>query len=428
MRGFRIGRLLGIELRVDWSWVFIFVLLTWNLVAVFSRWHPDWSPLGAFVIAGAASLIFFGCVLLHELAHSVVAMKYGMRVRSITLFLFGGVSSIEQEPPSARAEFFMAIVGPLTSIALGALLLFVASLVTPISVNDAEAGWSGLARLGPLSTLLVWLGPINVVIGFFNLIPGFPLDGGRVLRSFLWSVTGDLHAATRWASVTGQTIGWLFIAGGIAMTFGAQLPFFGTGLVSGIWLAFIGWFLHGAASQAATKLALDDVLAGMTVEQLMRRDVPVATPELTVAALVHEHLIPGDDRALPIVDDGILRGIVSLSDVRKLRPDQWASTQVRAIMATGESLSTATPEEPLAKAFERLARGDVEQLPVVAQGKLVGMLRRRDVTRWIELAWRPQLPTGRGSDAARGGWGAHGSGWPAGGERPVAGQGSHRAA
>jgi Zn-dependent protease/CBS domain-containing protein len=425
MRAFRIGRVFGIDLRVDWSWVFIFVLLTWNLVAVFSRWHPDWSMLEALMIAGAASLVFFGCVLLHELAHSVVAMSYGVRVRSITLFLFGGVSNIESEPPSAGAEFFTAIVGPITSIVLGIGFLVLASLVTAVSMKDAAGAWSSVAQLGPLTTLLVWLGPINIMIGLFNLIPGFPLDGGRVLRSILWSATGDLRAATRWASAIGQSIGWLLIIGGIAMTFGARLPFFGTGFGSGLWLAFIGWFLHGAASQAATRLALDDALAGMTVEQLMQRQGPTGTPDLTVAALVHEHLLPGDDRALPVVQNGTLLGLVSISEVRTLSPDQWAGTSVGSIMRGVEALSVARPDEPLAKAFEQLAQQDIDQLPVVVDGRLVGMLRRRDVTRWLELAWRPAAA--QPSKTARGGFVSPGAPRRHDSVRPIPGAGAPHA-
>jgi Zn-dependent protease len=197
MRAFRIGRLFGVDIRIDSSWIFIAVLLTWNLIAVFSRWHPDWSPSESVVVAGAASLLFFGCILLHELAHSLAAMAYGVNVRSITLFLFGGVSDIEREPPSARIEFVIAIVGPITSLVLGFGILALASLMMSVSVSSPEAAWTGMAELGPAMTLLAWLGPINIVIGLFNLVPGFPLDGGRVLRSILWSITGNLHTATR---------------------------------------------------------------------------------------------------------------------------------------------------------------------------------------------------------------------------------------
>jgi Zn-dependent protease/CBS domain-containing protein len=387
MRGFRIGRILGIELRVDWSWLVIFVLLTWNLVEVFARWHPDWARLESFAVAACASLIFFGCVLLHELAHSVVALRYGIPVRSITLLLFGGVSNIEREPPSAKAEFFMAIVGPLTSIALGGAFLTLGSTIMP--VTKVEDAMNALTRLDPLSTLIVWLGPINIAIGLFNMVPAFPLDGGRVLRSILWGVTGNLHTATRQASIGGQIIAWAFIAGGVAMAFGASLPFFGTGLISGMWLAFIGWFLNRAAAQASTRLALDDALAGMTVQQLMQRNGPTVSPELSVAALVHQHLLTGDDRTLPVVREGALIGLVSAFETRGLRPDQWDTTSVGSIMRGAGDVLVTTPEEPLVKAFEQLARRDIGQIPVVVDGALVGMLRRRDVTRWLELAWKP---------------------------------------
>ena len=384
-----IGRIFGIDLRVDWSWIFIFILLTWNLATVFSRWHRDWSAVGALAVAAATTVAFFGCVLLHELAHSVVAMRFGMRVRSITLFLFGGVSDIEKEPPSAKAEFLMAIGGPITSIALGLVFVAFTAAMAPTSVSDIEGAMGAFARLGPVTTLVAWLGPINILIGLFNLIPGFPLDGGRVLRSILWSVTGNLRTSTIWATMTGQAIGWLFIGCGIALTFGARLPFVGTGVVSVLWLAFIGWFLRGAAQRANTRLALDDVLAGMTVDQLMKMDGPVATPALSIGSLVHEHLIPGEDRALPVVQGGTLVGLVSVSDVRNVPPDRWSTTSVASVMQGVASLTVTNPTQSLSSAFEQLAKRNIDQLPVVADGKLVGMLRRRDVSRWLELAWKP---------------------------------------
>src|SRR5260221_6614230 len=235
MRAFRIGRIFGINIRVDYSWVFIFVLLTWNLSSVFSQWHPAWSAPGQVSVAVIASLLSFACVLLHELAHSVVAMRYGLRVRSITLFLSGGVSDIEHEPPSARAEFSTAIAGPITSILLGIGFLVVAAISSAFSMGDAGGALTSAAQLGPVATLLAWLGPINVFIGLFNLIPAFPLDGGRVLRAILWGLTGDLRRATGSVSAVGQAFGWIFIVTGIAMSFGARVPFFGTGFVSGLW-------------------------------------------------------------------------------------------------------------------------------------------------------------------------------------------------
>jgi Zn-dependent protease/predicted transcriptional regulator len=396
MRGIRVGRLFGVDFRIDWSWALIFVLLTWNLFAVFSVWHPQWSRPETLAVSVCASLIFFLCILLHELAHSLVAKAYGTRVRSITLFLFGGVSDIEREPRSAAAEFFTAIVGPLTSIGLGIIFIVLAGMVTPLSsVTGPDEGRAELMHLGPVPTLLVWLGPINILIGLFNMIPAFPLDGGRILRAVLWSISGDLRGATRWAAGIGQFIAWLFIAAGIAMSFGVYVPFFGTGLVGGLWLAFIGWFLNGAASQATTRLALDEALAGVTVAQLMQTDITSVPPELNLGSLVQDHLIRGDDRALPVTRGDEFVGLVCISDVRHVPPEDWATTPVFKVMRNADELSVATPDQPLVQAFESMVRQDFDQLPVVFEGRLVGMLRRRDIARWLELAWKPGGPPGR---------------------------------
>jgi Zn-dependent protease/CBS domain-containing protein len=327
-------------------------------------------------------------------------------VHSITLFLLGGVSDIEREPRSAGAEFFTAIAGPITSLVLGFVFLLVGSGLAahayPTGANfypTAESALDMMSGLGPFPTLLAWLGPVNIAIGLFNMIPAFPLDGGRVLRALLWAISGNMRSATRWAARTGQVIAWLFIAAGIAQTFGIYVPYFGTGFASGLWLAFIGWFLYSAASQATTRLALDDAMAGMTVSRLMRTDLPVVPPDLSVATLVQEYLVRGGDRALAVVDNGQLEGVVCFSDVRKIPPEQWATTRVASVMRSARDLFVATPEQPLSEAFEQLIRRDIDQLPVVTAGRLVGMLRRRDVARWLELAWRPEQADARSTGA-----------------------------
>ncbi|HKQ68322.1 MAG TPA: site-2 protease family protein, partial [Polyangiaceae bacterium] len=387
MRGAKIGRIFGVEIRLDWSWMLIFVLLTWNLFAIFSLWHPDWLPLGNFAVAAIASLVFFGCILLHEIAHTLVARANGLSVHSITLFLFGGVSDIEREPSSPAAEFLTAIAGPITSVLLGFGFLFLASRLAPMPAADNPV--MVIASLSPAATLLVWLGPINILIGLFNLIPAFPLDGGRVLRALLWALSGDLRRATRWSASIGQAIAWLFIAMGIAMTFGAYLPYFGTGFASGLWLAFIGWFLYLAASQARTRLALDDAFVGIAVAQLMQRDFLAVPPDVSLETLVHDYLIRGADRALPVVRDGEFLGLVSIAEVREVPASSWRTTPVSVVMRKADMLTVTAPDRPLAEAFERLAREDIDQLPVIAGDRLVGMLRRRDVARWLELAWKP---------------------------------------
>ncbi len=393
MHAFRIGKLFGIEIRIDWSWLFIFVLLTWNLTSIFSSWHPDWPPIEPVAVALVAAFLFFGCVLVHELAHSLMARRYDLRVRSITLFLFGGVSNIEHEPPSASAEFFIAIVGPLTSILLGLGFSIAATVATASSLASAGTAWTGYMQLGPVETLLVWLGPINLIIGVFNMVPAFPLDGGRVLRSILWGIGGDLRKSTRRVSAIGQLFGWMFIIAGIAMTFGVHVVFFGTGLAGGMWLAFIGWFLHTAASQSYRRLAIDDAFAGHTVAEIMRRGGPTVAPELSLAALVHDYLVQSDEHALAVMQDDRLVGLVSLTEVRRVPPAEWPVTPVSRVMRPDVSLTVATPDEPVAQAFEQLAQQNVEQLPVLDHGRLVGMLQRRDIARWLELAWGPVRAT-----------------------------------
>ncbi|MCJ7739497.1 MAG: CBS domain-containing protein, partial [Anaerolineae bacterium] len=266
----------------------------------------------------------------------------------------------------------------------GFLVLLVGARVGP--VQDAIAGPAQVAaRLSPLFTLLIWLGSINITLGVFNMIPGFPLDGGRVLRSILWAATGNLRRATHWAAGVGQAIAWMMITGGIAMAFGAQIPFFGTGLGSGLWLAFIGWFLNSASLQSYQQVVVHDVLEGVTVSRMMRQDPPTCQPAYTISRLVHEHILGTDARAFPVLDDGRLVGIVTLEDVRRVAREAWDITSVGDVMTPADRLVTVTPEEETSRALEKLTSVDVSQLPVVRDGELVGLLRRGDVIRWLQL-------------------------------------------
>lgn len=378
----RLGKVLGINISIDWSWVLIFLLITLSLGAgVFPEMHPNWGPALNWGVAIAASLLFFASVLAHELAHSLVARARGLPVNNITLFLFGGVSNLQREPDTPGAEFVMAIVGPLTSIVLGILFLVLGnasadSLGDPLQVA---------ARLDPLSTLLLWLGPVNIVLGIFNMVPGFPLDGGRVLRSILWAASHSLRDATRWVSWISQFIAWLFILAGIAMAFGVSLPFFGTGLVSGLWLAFIGWFLSSAAMQNYRQVVLADSLKGVPVSRLMLLNVPTVAPESSVEALIEHNIMGTSDYAFPVVEGDRLVGLVSLHDVQRVPQDARAATRVSQIMTPVERLAVATPQEDAMDALNELAHRDVRQLPVVQDSRLVGLLRRRDVLRWLQL-------------------------------------------
>ncbi len=392
-RTIRLGRLFGIKINVDWSWLLIFLLVAWNLTTAFGNVHPEWSLWLQIGTAVVAAVLFFGSVLAHEMAHSLMAVAQGIPVRSITLFLFGGVSNIEREPPSPRAEFLITIVGPLTSFVLGIIFVVISGVSMWPLGDTMDNPQQIMADLTPLTTLLLWLGPINIVLGIFNLVPGFPLDGGRVLRSILWGFTGSLRQATRWASWVGQGIAWLLIVTGIAMAFGANVPFFGTGLISGLWLAFIGWFLNNASIQGYRQVVVQDLLEDIPVRELMRQDPPVVAPDNTISQLVHEGVMGTDDHAFPVVEEGQLVGIVCLHDIRGVAKERWQETTVREIMTPREKLVTVGPEEESDQALNTLQRTQVRQLPVAQNGNLVGLLRRRDVMRWLQLqAEEDKLP------------------------------------
>jgi Zn-dependent protease/CBS domain-containing protein len=383
--GIRIGRIFGINIHLDWSWIFIFLLVTWSLaVGVFPNWHPDWGPALNWTVATAASLLFFVSVLLHELSHSLVAKARGLPVRRITLFLFGGVSNLEREPPDPKTEFLMAVVGPITSIVLGVIFLFLGGTLAGAMGGMMDAPVETFSQLNPLSTLLLWLGPVNIFVGLFNLIPGFPLDGGRILRSILWAATKNLRKATRWAAGVGHVIAWLFIISGMAMIFGARVPFFGTGLINGLWLIFIGWFLNVAASQSYHQVVIQDLLEDVPVALLMRNNVPAIPPDLSIGNLVYQYIIGTGESAFPVVEGDRIVGLVSLEDVRKVPRDAWERTTVSEIMTRSDQLAVVTPQENVSEALNQLEQRDVRQVPVVQDGRLIGLLRRRDIMRWLQ--------------------------------------------
>jgi Zn-dependent protease/predicted transcriptional regulator len=391
---FRIGRLFGIELKVDSSWLFILVLVVWSLTSLFGAWHPDWMPLTSFLVAVLAALAFFASVLFHEMAHSLVARLYGVPVRDITLHMFGGVSNIEREPPTARAEFFIAIVGPIASIVLGLVMLLLGAAVTGVVASDVDNAAQIVARMDPLTTLLVWLGPVNVIVGVFNLVPGFPLDGGRILRAVLWSATGDLPRATRYATSAGQLVGWGLVFTGAAMAMGYHVPFFGRGLGSGLWLALIGFFLRGAARQQQLSSEINEALVGLRVADLMRTQGPVVDAATPLAALARGWFLRHDERAIPVLDAGAFVGVITITDLRSVPPELWSARTVHDAMTPLEALVVTTPDESASDALRKLGTAGMTQLPVIADGKLAGLLFERDIARWLELeSHRPTLRT-----------------------------------
>jgi len=366
---FRIARILGIDVRVHLSWILIFLLVTFSLAdQVFPFNYPTWSQQKTIIVAAITALLFFTSVVLHEFAHALVARRFKMQVSSITLFLLGGVASLTKEPPSAKAEFFMAIAGPATSLVIGALSLELSQLVTD-SLSQAPT-------LQPVEAVSGYLGYVNVAVAVFNLIPGFPLDGGRVLRSLIWGLRRDRATATKIAARGGQAVAGLFV-----LWAGYRVL---NGDPGGLWMGLIAYFLYGAATQTLQQEQVVRAVTGARVSQLMTSDYVAVPPGTRVATLVRDHVLPRNLRAIPIVDDGRFVGLVTIADLRKVEQDQWPTTAVEAVMTPASELASVAPNDDLAVALDRFGP-DTPLLPVVTDGRIVGLLFRESVGGYVRM-------------------------------------------
>lgn len=389
--GLPLGRLFRIPVRVHVSLLVIFGLIVLQLGAAgLPDSHPFWKPWLVWTVAVLAAVSFFVSVLLHELGHAMVARRMGLDVSGITLFLFGGVAQVRGEAPSARAELAMAAVGPLISFTIGFVCTAIGGFLAYDAISRAE-GLGALASVGPITTLLLWLGPINILLALFNLLPGFPLDGGRILRAILWWRTGDIEKATRWAAFSGRVVASLLIAIGVSMMFGVVWPVLGGGLIGGLWFVLIGWFLFGAAQASYQQVAMRRVLEGVPITDLMRTNVTPVTPDTSVAAVARHYFAESEQRAFPVVVDEHLVGLVCLEDLRRAPYERWSETTVAEVMTPLESLARLGPESDASAAAEELARRDIDQVPVLEGDRLLGMVRRADVLRFLQLR-APALP------------------------------------
>ncbi|MCL0092319.1 site-2 protease family protein [Dehalococcoidia bacterium] len=360
--GIPLGSFHGISIRLHYSWFIVFALVTFALAAnYFPIAYPHWSLTARVAVGLATSLLFFGSVLAHELAHSLVAQAAGIRVHSITLFILGGLAQIAQEPGRPNVEFRVALAGPATSLALGVLFG---------AISIAAAGISE-----PLVAASAWLGWINIVLAVFNLIPGFPLDGGRVLRSIIWRRTGNLRSATRIASAIGRGVGYLFIFGGIWMVF--------QGNWGGLWIAFIGWFIQNAAAGSYHQVVLQDMLQGHSVSEVMMRDCPAVPPELTLEELVDDYILGSGRRCFPVVEGNRALGLMTVHNVKQVPRDLWPTRTLGEAMTPLDRLKWVGPGEDLSSVLQLMSTEDVNQLPVVDEGNIVGMVARENLLAFI---------------------------------------------
>jgi Zn-dependent protease/predicted transcriptional regulator len=356
-----LGRIFGIRVGLHYSWIIIAFLIVFSLSQQFALVHSNWSPSVIWGTAILTALLFFICILLHELGHSVVAQSRGIRVSSIVLFALGGVSQMERESQDAKTEFWMALAGPLVSFALGLVFL--------ISAN--ALGWAGPSSTtgSPFISMLASLAYINFTLGAFNLVPAFPLDGGRVLRAGAWWVTRSLERATRFASLVGQLFAFLFILAGLWEFFRGQ----GFG---GLWIAFIGWFLLDAARSSGVQVELTHALAGIKVRDVMDRNCNVIDASDNLQTLVDDHLLRSGHRCFVVQENGRLTGLITPSDIAQVERRMWPLTTVEQAMRRVSQLQVVSPEAPVINALEIMARKDINQLPVASDGHLEGVVSR----------------------------------------------------
>jgi Zn-dependent protease/CBS domain-containing protein len=360
----KLGRILGIKIGLHYSWFIIAALILLSLTGEFRATHGNWSTGLIVTLASVTSILFFVSLLLHELSHSVVARQWGMPVREITLFALGGVSQIEGEAPSAKAEFWMAAAGPLMSVLLGALCL-------------GGVAVAGGRQAGPWAAVFFWLGYINLALAGFNLLPGYPLDGGRVLRATLWWKTGDMDRATKTAAKVGQGVAAAFIGLGI-------IGFFGGGGLGALWIAFIGFFLLQAAGQSYLQVSLRRALEKVRVEDVMTHECPTVEANLSLEEFVHEGLLRTGRRCFVVMDNGSVAGLITPHEIREVDRARWPFVTVREAMRSQEELKSVAPETPLSQALEVMTREDLNQLPVVSGGHLEGVLSRAEIINCLE--------------------------------------------
>jgi len=351
--GILIGRVFGIPIYLHASWFIIFVLITFSLRTLFASQHPGWTPAQRWALGVVTSVLFFASVVFHELSHSVVAKHYRIPVASITLFVFGGLARIERDPDSAKQEFNIAIAGPLSSLFLAGCFWLIARSAHGNEMVAAVAGW---------------LAEINLLLALFNLVPGFPLDGGRVLRGIAWAITGNFTRASQIASNAGRIFAYFLIIIGAWQALNGNL-------VGGLWLVFIGWFLLEAARESLAHVAIHSTLTGVTAKDIMSTDIPTVARNLSIDEYVHEVLRTG--RRCHIVTGGDKpSGLITLHAARTVPRDQWANTSIQAVMLPIDRVHSAAPDDPVLSVLERMQTADINQMPVVSDGHIVGMIGR----------------------------------------------------
>src|SRR6266567_2193019 len=371
----KLFRIFGIQIGLHYSWLLIAVLIVLSLAGQFAATNPQWSPNIIWGVSILTTLLFFAAIVVHELSHAAIAKARGLPVRSITLFALGGFAQIEKEASDAKTEFWMGIAGPITSALIGLICLGIA----------AGLGWNpSYHHQSPWAAMLGWLGVINLALAVFNMVPGFPLDGGRVLRASIWWITGDASRATRIAAGIGQSIAFAFIIVGL-------FRFFNGAGFGGLWLTFIGWFLLDAARSSYAQFETIERLRGVRVRDVMTNDLPVVDENTNLQTFVNDHLLRSGKRCFIVEENGRVAGIVTTHEVKDVDREKWSQLTVRDVMLPLTKLHAVRPSTSLTEVLETMGREDVNQLPVMSNNHLAGIVSRGHILRLLRT--RAELQT-----------------------------------
>lgn len=364
----KLGRIFGVEIGLHYSWFIIALLITFSLAGQFQEHNPDWSDGLRWGVSIVTAVLFFAAIVIHELSHAIVAKLRGLPVRSITLFALGGVAQIEKEAADAKTEFWMGIIGPITSFVIGVVCLAI----------TVALGWTPPEfPQRPLPAMLMWLGVINIGLAIFNMIPGFPLDGGRVLRGIVWWITGNAVRATRIAARVGQVIAFVMILYGL-------MQFFRGAGFNGLWMAFIGWFLLSASRESYAQMVISEGLRGLRVGDVMSRDFPVVDAHSNLQTFAEEHLTRTGRRFWVVTLNGRPEGIITPNEISSVPRNRWPYTTVADVMRPLDATRTVNPNTPVTEALEVMARQDLNQLPVMNENGLAGLISRAHILQLIQ--------------------------------------------
>lgn len=361
----QIARIMGIPIRVHFSWLIIFGLISWSLSTFyFPNAAPQFTKSSYWIAGVTAALLLFVSVAFHELSHSFVALRYKLSISSITLFIFGGVAQMKGEPPNPKAELRIAVAGPFSSFMLALIFLVIYHLTEDPVIR----------------ALFSYISQLNFILGLFNLIPGFPMDGGRVLRALLWKKTNDFFYSTRKASTYGRRIALFFIVGGLVSVF--------AGFPGALWIMFIGWFLYTAAQASEQQAGLHQTLSGIKVKDIMVRDITSISADMSVQSAVNDYFLRHGYGGFPVVEDGKFLGFVTLKEIKDVPREQWGSKNISEIVIPHNKKWEVSENDDAMKALELMINEDTGRLVVTQKGKIIGLITRNGIAGYVQLMSR----------------------------------------